>query len=199
MSRREGTRLRRVAVIALVVFLLSLASSAAAQAPERVARRAIASEVFVPEDVDNRDIRVATLSVETERYLVGGLWLRGALGLVFTEGVLRPDDGPQGVEREAEGVGLGGGGFLRWRPVRVRRLAPFVEGGFGALFTTEAFPPGGTVWNFSQRYGLGIDVQITARLELAVAYRHVHFSNGKGLGSQNPSYNGDGVMLAISW
>ncbi len=43
-------------------------------------------------------------------------------------------------------------------------------------------------------------MQISARLNLVVAYRHVHYSNGKGFGHpMNPSYDGDGVMVAISW
>ena len=187
----------QLTLIALGLLLLTSPSRAAEEVPKR---HAISAEFFFPEDVDNRDIRVATLSAEAERYLVRGLWLRGAVGVGFTEGELLPDEGPQSVGLEADGVGLGVGGFVRWLPMRSGGIGPFVEGGLGMLFTTERFPPRGTVWNFSPRHGFGVDVQISARLNLVVAYRHVHFSNGKGFGHpRNPSYDGDGVMVAISW
>ena len=190
MNRFVGT----AAVLALIFFVPGAATA------EPLPQRAITAEFFVPEDRDNRDIRVATLSLEEESHLTGGLWLRGAAGVAFTEGVLVPDHDPPVVELEADGVGLGGSGFLRWRPVRVARVAPFVEVGFGVLLTTEEFPPSGTFWNFNQRYGPGVDLQLSDRLNVAIAYRHVHYSNGKGFGHpRNPSYDGDGVMFAISW
>ena len=51
-------------LIALGLLLLSSPSRAAEQVPKR---HAISAEFFFPEDVDNRDIRVATLSAEAER------------------------------------------------------------------------------------------------------------------------------------
>ena len=197
--RRQHTTGMCAVLITVAVSTLSPLSSVAAQGTERAARLAIAGEFFFPEDRDNRDIRVLALSFEAEKYLIGGLWLRGAVGPTLTEGVFVRDEDPQGVELEADAVGLGVVGFLRWRPVRIAGIAPFVEGAFGTLFTTEAFPPDGTAWNFTRRYGLGLDLRITEVSSVAVSYRHVHFSNGKGLVPENPSYDGDGVMLAISW
>tara|TARA_B100000315_G_C14316184_1_gene468658 strand:- start:44 stop:625 length:582 start_codon:yes stop_codon:yes gene_type:complete len=179
---------------------LSFCCSAAAQGLERHNRQAIGVEYLVPEDEDNRDIRIATISVAREHYLRWGLWLRGAVGMAFTEGVLIPDEGPQSVALEADGLGLGGAGYLRWRPVTGDLIGPFVEGGLGMLFTTEPFPPGRTVWNFSPKYGLGAELDVSVRFNLVIAYRHVHFSNGKGFGHpRNPSYDGNGIVLAISW
>ncbi len=69
------------ALITVAVSTPSPLSSVAAQGTERAARLAIAGELFFPEDRDNRDIRVLALSFEAEKYLIGGLWLRGAVGV----------------------------------------------------------------------------------------------------------------------
>ncbi len=50
-----------------------------------------------------------------------------------------------------------------------------------------------------QRYGPGIDLRVSERIHLAVAYRHMHLSNGKGLGPENPSDDGGGFMPVIAW
>lgn len=83
--------------------------------------------------------------------------------------------------------------------MRIGPITPFVEGAFGAVYTSEDFPPDGTKWNYTQRYGVGLDVRVSEQIELALGYRHMHLSNGKGLGPQNPSYDGDGLVLAVFW
>ena len=173
-------------------------SIAVAQTSDQVPRGAIAAELYFPEDRDNRDIRVATLSAESERHLGAGVWLRGALGLVFTEGVKVEDDGPQSAELEADAVGLGTAGFVRWRPFAIGPVAPFAEFGVGVLYMSEPFPPGGTRRNSNWRRGFGLDIRLSDELTLTVAFRHIHISNGKGLVPENPSYDGDGFMIAFA-
>lgn len=159
----------------------------------------VSGEVFFPEDADNRDIRIYAVSLLLENELRPGLLLIGAVGPTVTRGVFVRDEDPEGLELDSDRVGLGTAGFIRWRPARRGGIAPFVELAFGMLFTTRDFPPDGTPWNFNQRYGVGLDVQVSPRISLAVAYRHLHVSNGKGLVPENPSYDGDGLMLGIVW
>lgn len=67
--------------------MLSAAGGAVGQEPDRASRKSIAIELFFPEDRDNRDIRVATLTFELERYLIAGFRMRGGIGAIFSEGV----------------------------------------------------------------------------------------------------------------
>ncbi len=110
-------------------------SIAVAQTSDQVPRGAIAAELYFPEDRDNRDIRVATLSAESERHLGAGVWLRGALGLVFTEGVKVEDDGPQSAELEADAVGLADRGR---KGVAGRRVGEGDQHGGGADLVATA-------------------------------------------------------------
>ena len=66
------------------------------------------------------------------------------------------------------------------------------------FLTTEAFPPGGTVWNFWTRWGAGVSIWVRDGLAVEVGVRRLHISNGKGFGHlHNPAYDGVGVVLGL--
>lgn len=171
-------------------------------------RTGVAVEVFLPDETRTRDMRIYAFSVEAERALGVGFWLRGAVGITVTQGnrlSFNPNqaDVAFGIEPtpglEANSSGLGTTGFLRWRSPRLGPLAPFAEGGGGLLLTTDPFPPDGTSLNFTYRYGGGLDLALSDRVALAVAFRHIHVSNARGRVPENPAYNGNGFVVAIGW
>lgn len=157
-------------------------------------RFGVATELFLPERPSSRDIRVATLSIEFEHRISGGLWLRGALGPAVTRG----DRIAKGEALESDDFGVGTVASLRHYLIERGTTSPYLEGGVGLLFTRERFPPDGTAWNFSYRVGAGLDIGLWGDLRLSVGFRRAHFSNAMGR-ARNPAYNGDGVAVGLSW
>ena len=118
--------------------------------------------------------------------------------LALTTGRRFDEDDPGVPEREADGLGAGFLGLLRWSPLRLSTVQPYVEASSGMVFTLEEFPPGGTVWNFWSRWGVGVSIGIRGELALVVGVRRVHISNGKGFGHpRNPAYDGAGVVVGL--
>jgi hypothetical protein len=99
---------------------------------------------------------------------------------------------------EVDTYGIGFAGFLRLDVFDFGFHSLFADGGVGMVFTTDAFPPEGTKWNFVQRYGGGLSVHLHEDASLVIGWRHMHVSNGKGFGHpRNPSYDGDGLFAGL--
>lgn len=77
-------------------------------------------------------------------------------------------------------------------------MRPYVEGSVGLALFAQRWPPKGTIWNFSRRYGLGLAVRPGRPWVLTLSWRHIHMSNGKGLGPQNPAYGGHCWAFTVS-
>jgi hypothetical protein len=85
----------------------------------------------------------------------------------------------------------------RWRFVPGRLLAPYVELGFGGVFTRAPVPEGTQSANFIGHGGFGLRWRPAARLALVTAYRFQHISNGNHL-RVNPGVNAHMVWLGLS-
>ncbi len=158
--------------------------------------QSISLEIFGSQDSD-RDIRLFTDGVSWGRELFRILSGHIEPKIVFTSGNRVPEDEPT-PPQEADGLGVGASGLLRWSPIRIWVLEPHVEASTGMVFTTEEFPPSGTIWNFWSRWGAGISIWLSDDVALLVAVRRLHLSNWKGFGHpRNPSYDGDGLTIAL--
>ena len=145
----------------------------------------------------DRPMQIYTLGVDAGRPW-GRLveWL-GAAQLLLVRGERIPEAWRGGGRFEADTVGAGfiGLGRLQWPTGPVR---PFVEAGAGMLFSAGALPPGGTRWNFHQRWGWGLALRLQPTLWLGLSWRRLHLSNGKGFGHpDNPAYDGRGPTLEL--
>lgn len=89
--------------------------------------------------------------------------------------------------------------LLRFFPGDLSRLwRPYVEIAGGPSWATERVPATGTQFNFLTQIGFGIVFARKDRWNLQAGYRLVHFSNA-GLGSHNPSWNFNGLLLGARW
>lgn len=95
----------------------------------------------------------------------------------------------------AHGVGVSPLAW-RWNFVPHGRVAPFVDVGGGAMWTSAPIPSGTTGSNFSAHAGLGVRVLGRSTSGLVVGYRLHHLSNGNRL-RQNPGVNAH--MLTAGW
>ena len=178
------------------LFGLLGADPASGQARARPAQ-SITAEFFDSQDSD-RDIQMVTLGLGLGKELVRTLYGHVGTKLALTTGTRFDEDGSEVTEREADGLGAGLLGLLRWSPLRLSAVEPYVEASSGMVFTLEAFPPGGTVWNFWSRWGVGVSIGIRGELALVVGVRRLHISNGKGFGHpRNPAYDGAGFVVGL--
>ena len=96
---------------------------------------------------------------------------------------------------KARGLGLTPLGW-RWNFEPRGRLAPYLEVGGGALWTSAPIPSGTTGSNFTAHAGVGVRVFSAHGQGLVVGYRLHHISNGNRL-RRNPGVNAH--MLTVGW
>jgi hypothetical protein len=151
-------------------------------------------EYFASEDSD-RDIWVGTFGVDSSTEWLGFISLSGASHLMVARGMRFVETQTGIEEQDADTWGLGVFSTLRLGP-HLGPITPFVEAGPGILYTSDEFPPGGTHWNFTQRYGFGAAIRLNRNLFLGISFRNLHVSNGKGFGHpRNPSFDGTGILV----
>ena len=112
-----------------------------------------------------------------------GSW-PGGLGLSFeVEGIISVAE----AERST-GWEIGFTPLLKLTLPVTRGLHLFIEGGAGIIgenFESEAIPHR---FNFTPQVGGGLDIALTSKLGLTLAYRYRHSSNA-GLYRENPAFN----------
>jgi hypothetical protein len=97
---------------------------------------------------------------------------------------------------EENDVDVTGGEFSlmgRWHFLHLldNRLSFYADGGGGLAWSDEAFPAGGTTYNFTARVGPGVTYRLTDTAHLAAGARYFHNSNGDRHGrDKNPGYDG---------
>ncbi len=154
-------------------------------------------EYYDSQDSD-RDISIVQLNAETGFNLFRGFSINGNAYLMLTSGQRTLEDSIPVIKQKADVFGAGFLGFLRWDVLRIQSHSLFVDAGAGMVFTNNAFPPGGTVWNFTQRYSLGLAIGLNENAKVLLGWRHIHISNGKGFGHpKNPAYDGNGPYLGL--
>jgi hypothetical protein len=101
-------------------------------------------------------------------------------------------------------VGLGARPFARWYIVHKDNWDLFFEYGAGIIWNLNNFPitsdlnNTGTHFNFTPKYGVGVECRLEDNLFFEFGIRHVHVSNGYIFGSnRNPAYDSDGAFIAF--
>ena len=87
---------------------------------------------------------------------------------------------------------------LRWDLQPGRRIAPFLQGAGGLIWTNHKYPPdilvpsgrpGGTsVWNFTPQFGIGAHYFLSGGRSIDLAANAIHISSAS-LGDRNPGVN----------
>jgi opacity protein-like surface antigen len=83
------------------------------------------------------------------------------------------------------------------RFVPTARLHPVFRTGAGILFASREVPPDETRLNFSLLVGIGLDIDLSKRLQLAPEYRLHHVSNAN-TGPVNPGINAHTLVVGIT-
>jgi len=67
--------------------------------------------------------------------------------------------------------------FLRYSDKITARIAPYIEGGVGMIYTTQHTHEQGTQYNFISQAGIGIQFFLNKHVALTGGYRFRHLSN----------------------
>ncbi|MFO0581948.1 MAG: acyloxyacyl hydrolase [Anaeromyxobacter sp.] len=144
------------------------------------------SGIDVNSRIDKLELRVAA----TRRFapsLSAGLELAG----------VRFDGTRGGVVADASGFTALP--VARWHFLRFGESSCAFEFGFGGSRFARPFPPGGTRWNGYSAWGLGADLDVGAGLGVTGGIRFLHHSNGRGLVTDNPAYDGLSLHLGLRY
>jgi hypothetical protein len=99
--------------------------------------------------------------------------------------------------------------ILRWDLHPGRRLAPFLQGAGGLIWTNHKYPPdiivptgqpGGTsVWNFTPQFGIGAHYFFKPHRAIDLSANAIHISSAS-LGDRNPGVNASvQFQIGYSW
>ncbi len=187
----------RLAWLHVLIAFFGATTLNATQAP-RDKHLALGGEVSLNQDPD-RDITIFLVTAEGTDPVSNWFSLTGGVSVLGVIGDKMQDDSLPPVTLDASTIGvrlLAGGQF---NPFQLGRVRPYAELGIGTVFSAQEFPPGGTFWNFTQRWGIGIEVGNPVTTRLRVAFYRTHISNGKGFGHpRNPSFDGRGVLVSFA-
>ena len=152
-------------------------------------------EYFNAED-PKRDINILNLNFERGHYVLKPLSLCGGVHLMLTNGH-RIEQGDSDRKLNADRLGVGLAGSIRMDVIRKNRHNLFIAFRLGFLVCSDQLPPGGTFWNFTQRYVVGISVRFLPNANLLLGINRLHISNAGY--KRNPSYNGNGVFTGVMY
>ncbi len=107
----------------------------------------------------------------------------GGIGLSFVvEGTISI------AEAENTGWEFGLTPLLKLSLPLANRVLFFIEGGAGIVWENFDSPAVAHTFNFTPQVGGGVDIALTRKLALSLAYRFRHSSNA-GLYDENPAFN----------
>ncbi|MDH3891161.1 MAG: acyloxyacyl hydrolase [candidate division Zixibacteria bacterium] len=181
---------RRLSLVALVGIAISSAGPVSAAFDEGDTQPTITIG-SVPGNGDNDDVRARELRAGIGHYFRDRLSLCGELSLY------RPTGYRDGVS--AKTIGLGLSFAVRWHFVRRPSFSFFTDWGVGFMVGSKSFPPGGTKYNATPNFGLGISTEFVLGWRILMGLRQLHMSNGKGLVANNPSFDGLGGFIGLAF
>ena len=94
--------------------------------------------------------------------------------------------------------GIGPGILLSFELIKFKKLSFHLNGSGNFILYNEKFPAGGEYHNFMWRGGPMIEYKMGNSRSIGLSFQLSHVSNGQGLSSENPSYNGHGFALRFT-
>jgi lipid A 3-O-deacylase len=191
--------LKIIPVITVIVLSIAPASNAAVAPSYSHLYRSFNAEFeyYSPKD-DDRQIESAFIYALWGKEYVNELHYSlycGAVGTYAWGYILQWDENFNDVRYNTEAAGAGPAVLIR---VDFFRSPAFhLSGDFlmGAIFYNKNFPPGGDIYNFFRKYGISMGLALDHHREIVLGFRDMHVSNGQGMNSHNPSYEGYGISL----
>lgn len=93
---------------------------------------------------------------------------------------------------------VGCSGFLRYSQKVTSRIAPYIEGGIGMIYTTQHTHEQGTQFNFITQAGVGLQFFLTDTWAITGGYRFRHLSNAD-LSEDNEGIDHHFALMGLSY
>ena len=94
-------------------------------------------------------------------------------------------------------LALGAGPQIRWNFLQSSRYRIFVEAQADVILADRPFPNQGTVYDFFLRGGGGVAIRVSQSYWIEPAFHLGHISNGQCFCSENPTWQGDAISIAV--
>jgi len=88
--------------------------------------------------------------------------------------------------------------LLKYSAHITERIAPYIEGGIGVVYTTQHTHEQGTQFNFLPQVGGGLQFFLNKNLALMGGYRYRHLSNA-GISDDNSGINHHFLLVGLSY
>lgn len=149
----------------------------------------------------NRQIKTININGLIGKEFVQSIGLQFFAGVTITHAwgnIIAVNKNNKEEKFQTSAMGFGPLILLRVQPLTIGRFSFSVDGIGGIILYNKPFPPGGDYYNFMFRLGGTIAFYIGNDLNLNIGLRRLHISNGQGVGSFNPFYEGTGLSLNVS-
>lgn len=147
-------------------------------------------------DEEFRDINVTLLEAWRAFSFTSGVELQLGGGAFIADG--ERTEPFSDLVQESDAVGGAAGATLRYNLPALGPFRPFADVSAQAVWTPDdPFPGGGTAVNGLAQWGAGVAYRMSPQWTVEAGYRQSHLSNGGGISSYNPAWEGDGVFIAL--
>ena len=149
----------------------------------------------------NRQIKTINLNGLVGKDFIPSLGLQIFAGATITHAwgnTIMVNEFLKEAQYETSAIGIGPIFLLRLQPVTIGNFSFSVDGLAGIILYNKPFPPRGDIYNFMFRLGGTITFYVGKNYSLNLGLRRMHISNGQGVGSFNPFYEGEGLSLNLS-
>ncbi len=149
----------------------------------------------------NRQIKTINLNGLIGTELIHSIGLQIFAGVTITHAwgnTIMVNELLKEEQYETSAIGIGPIILFRLQPLTLKNFSFSIDALGGIILYNKSFPPRGDIYNFMFRLGGTIAFYIGNNYSLNLGLRRMHISNGQGVGSLNPFYEGEGLSLNLS-
>jgi len=149
----------------------------------------------------NRQINTINLNAHIGKEIVKTIGLQVDVGATITHAwgnTIMVNEFLREEQYETSAMGIGTIILLRLQPLVICNFAFSIDALGGIILYNKSFPPRGDIYNFMFRLGGTITFSAGNNYSFNLGLRRMHISNGQGVGSFNPFYEGEGLSLSFS-
>jgi hypothetical protein len=149
---------------------------------------------------DDRPLRSVFFDAAVGRDLAPvPVWLLFGVTATSAFGSITQDTDSGRVTLASSAFGFGPSFGVRFDPLRIGPLSVGGDASGALVLYDKRFPAGGDYYDFAWRVGFSAAVRIDDRIRIIAGVRWMHVSNGQGIGPWNPSYEGFGIPVGVSF
>ena len=143
----------------------------------------------------NRQIKTININGLIGKEFIKTIGLQIFAGVTFTHAwgnTIMVNEFLKEEQYETSAIGIGPIILFRLQPLTLKNFSFSIDALGGIILYNKSFPPRGDIYNFMFRLGGTIAFYIGNNYSLTLGLSRMHISNGQGVGSLHPVYEGEG-------